>query len=175
MLWRADSAVTKSDPSVFASSRLPSPCADQSRRGEQRTVRLRGTPRSRVAAAGPDPEVSAKATRRRFTPQYKLAIVENAELCETPGEIGKLLRREGLYSSHLSGWRKAAREGSLRELGKKRGPMPSGGKREAKKVRKLERENARLREELRKAHIVIEVQGKVAGLLGLSLGDGKSS
>ena len=69
----------------------------------------------------------------------------------------------------------AAREGSLRELGKKRGPMPSGGKREAKKVRKLERENARLREELRKAHIVIEVQGKVSGLLGLSLGDGKSS
>ena len=57
----------------------------------------------------------------------------------------------------------------------KRGPKPSGGKREAKRVRKLERENVRLREELRKAHIVIEVQGKVSGLLGLSLGDGKSS
>ena len=116
---------------------------------------------------------SAKATRRRFTAAYKLSVIEKAE--HAPGEIGRLLRREGLYSSHLSGWRKAAREGSLRELGKKRGPMPSGGKREAKKVRRLERENARLREELRKAHIVIEVQGKVAGLLGLSLGDGKSS
>ena len=129
----------------------------------------------RSAAAAPDPEVTAKATRRRFTAAYKLSVIEKAEQCEGRGEIGRLLRREGLYSSHLSGWRKAAREGSLRELGKKRGPMPSGGKREAKKVRKLERENARLREELRKAHIVIEVQGKVAGLLGLSLGDGKSS
>ena len=129
----------------------------------------------RSAAAAPDPEVTAKATRRRFTAAYKLSIIEKADGCETPGEIGRLLRREGLYSSHLSGWRKAAREGSLRELGKKRGPMPSGGKREAKKVRRLERENARLREELRKAHIVIEVQGKVAGLLGLSLGDGMSS
>ena len=128
-----------------------------------------------AAASPPDPEVSAKATRRRFTPQYKLSVIEKAEQCEGPGEIGRLLRREGLYSSHLSGWRKAAREGSLRELAKKRGPRPSGGKREARKVRKLERENARLREELRKAHIVIEVQGKVAGLLGLSLGDGKSS
>ena len=120
-------------------------------------------------------QVSAKATRRRFTAAYKLSVIEKADACETPGEIGRLLRREGLYSSHLSGWRKAAREGSLRELGKKRGPKPSGGKREARKVRKLERENARLREELRKARIVIDVQGKVAGLLGLSLGDGKRS
>ena len=93
----------------------------------------------RSAAGAPDPEVTAKATRRRFTAAYKLSIIEKADACETPGEIGRLLRREGLYSSHLSGWRKAAREGSLRELGKKRGPMPSGGKREAKKVRKLER------------------------------------
>ena len=111
--------------------------------------------------------MTAKATRRRFTAAYKLSVIEKAEQCEGPGEIGRLLRREGLYSSHLSGWRKAAREGSLRELGKKRGPMPSGGKREAKKVRKLERENARLREELRKAHIVIEVQGKVCGAAGV--------
>ena len=129
----------------------------------------------RSAAAPPDPEVSAKATRRRFTAAYKLSVIEKADACETPGEIGRLLRREGLYSSHLLGWRKAAREGSLGELGKKRGPKPSGGKREEKKVRKLERENARLREELRKARIVIDVQGKVAGLLGLSLGDGKRS
>ena len=131
--------------------------------------------RKRGAAVPPDPEVSAKAKRRRFTAGYKLSIIEQADQCGTPGEIGRLLRREGLYSSHLSAWRKAAREGSLQALAKKRGPRPSGGKREAKKVRKLERENARLREELRKARIVIEVQGKVSGLLGLSLGDGKSS
>ena len=123
----------------------------------------------------PDPEVAAKATRRRFTAAYKLSIVEEADACETSGEIGALLRREGLYGSHLSAWRKAAREGSLQRLAKKRGPKPSGGKREARKVRKLEREVARLREELRKARIIIDVQGKVAGLLGVSPGDGKRS
>ena len=128
-----------------------------------------------AAASRPDPEVSAKAKRRRFTAAYKLSVVEKADACETPGEIGELLRREGLYSSHLSSWRKAAREGSLRGLAKRRGPKPSGGKREARKVRKLERENARLREELRKARIIIDVQGKVAGLLGVSPGDGKRS
>ena len=143
-------------------------------------MKVNGTPLSsgegkRSAAAGPDPEVAAKATRRRFTAAYKLSIVEKADACETPGEIGELLRREGLYSSHLSAWRKAAREGSLRGLAKRRGPRPSGGKREAKKVRKLERENARLREELRKARLIIDVQGKVAGLLGESPGDGKRS
>ena len=120
----------------------------------------------RSAAAAPDPEVTAKATRRRFTAAYKLSVIEKADACETPGEIGRLLRREGLYSSHLSGWRKAAREGSLRELAKNAAPMPSGGKREAKQVRKLEREVARLREELRKARIVIEVQGKLRGCWG---------
>ena len=128
-----------------------------------------------AAASSPDPEVSAKAKRRRFTAAYKLSVVEKADACETPGEIGELLRREGLYSSHLSSWRKAARAGSLQGLAKKRGPKPSGGKREARKVRKLEREVARLREELRKARIIIDVQGKVAGLLGVSPGDGKRS
>ncbi len=108
-------------------------------------MKVNGTPLSsgegkRSAAAGPDPEVAAKATRRRFTAAYKFSIVEKADACETPGEIGELLRREGLYSSHLSSWRKAAREGSLRGLAKRRGPRPSGGKREAMKVRKLERE-----------------------------------
>ena len=128
-----------------------------------------------AAASPPDTEVPAKARRRRFTAAYKLSVVERADACETPGEIGELLRREGLYSSHLSAWRKAAREGSLRGLARKRGPRPSEGRREARRVRKLERENARLREELRKARLIIDVQGKVAGLLGVSPGDGKRS
>ena len=72
----------------------------------------------RSAAAAPDPEVTAKATRRRLAAAYKLSIVEKADACETPGEIGRLLRREGLYSSHLSAWPKSAREGSLREFGR---------------------------------------------------------
>ncbi len=130
---------------------------------------------ARGAAAAPDPEVSAKATRRRFSPRYKLSVVERADACGTPGEIGELLRREGLYSSHLSAWRKAVREGSLEALARRRGPKPSADKGAAKKVARLEREVARLREELRKAHLVIEVQGKVSGLLGVSLGEGKSS
>ena len=144
-------------------------------------MKVNGTPfssgegRRSAAASSPDPEVSAKAKRRRFTAAYKLSVVEKAGACETPGEIGELLRREGLYSSHLSSWRKAARAGSLQGLAKKRGPKPSGGKREARKVRKLEREVARLREELRKARIIIDVQGKVPGLLGVSPWDGKRS
>ena len=124
--------------------------------------------------------MSAKATRRRFTAAYKLSIVEQADACRTPGEIGELLRREELYSSHLSSWRKAAREGSLRGLAKKRGPRPSDGKREARKVRKLERENARLREELRKARLIIfsryatgwmVAERETAGLAGHLVGE----
>ena len=117
----------------------------------------------RGAAAAPDPEVSAKATRRRFSPRYKLSVVERADAGETPGEIGKLLRSEGLYSSHLSAWRKAVREGSLEALARRRGPKPSVDRGTAKKMARLEREVARLREELRKAHLVIEVQGKYRG------------
>ena len=84
------------------------------------------------------------------------------------------IRREGLYSSHLTTWRKAAHSGSLKALSKKRGRKPERNPLE-EKVRKLERRNARLEEELRKAHLIIDVQGKVAGLLGLSLEDGTNS
>jgi transposase len=128
----------------------------------------------RSAAAPPDAEVVDQPTRRRFSPSYKLRIVEEADRCTEPGEVGRLLRREGLYSSHLTTWRKAARSGSLRALSKKRGRKPERNPLE-EKVRKLERQNARLEEELRKAHLIIDVQGKVAGLLGLSLEDGTSS
>ena len=125
-----------------------------------------------------DPEVVAKATRRRFTAAYKLRIVEEAERCAAePGAIGRLLRREGLYSSHLALWRQAARDGSLAALSQKRGPKarPAGERRLARALAKAERENARLREDLRKARLVIDVQGKVAGLLGLSFDGEKTS
>ena len=91
-----------------------------------------------------------------------------------PGEVGQLLRREGLYSSHLTTWRKAAHSGSLKALSKKRGRKPERNPLD-EKVRKLERRNARLENELRKAHLIIDVQGKVAGLLGISLDDGTNS
>ncbi len=129
----------------------------------------------RSAAAPPDPEVVDKPSRRRFTPAYKQRMVEEADRCTEFGEVGRLLRREGLYSSHLTTWRKAARSGSLKALSKKRGRKPSERNPLEGKLRKLERENARLEKELHKAHLIIDVQGKVAGLLGLSLEDGTNS
>ncbi len=128
----------------------------------------------RSAAVPPDPEVVDKPSRRRFAPSYKLRVVEEADRCTEPGEVGRLLRREGLYSSHLTTWRKAARTGSLRALSKKRGRKAERNPLEGK-VRRLERENVRLEKELHKAHLIIDVQGKVAGLLGLSLEDGTNS
>jgi transposase-like protein len=91
-----------------------------------------------------------------------------------PGEVGQLLRREGLYTSHLAAWRKAARSGSLKGLSKKRGRKAERNPLE-EKVRKLERDVDRLEKELHKAHLIIDVQGKVAGLLGLSLDDARNS
>ena len=128
----------------------------------------------RSAAAPADPEVVDRPLRRRFSPSYKLRIVEEADRCTEPGEVGQVLRREGLYSSHLTTWRKAAHSGSLKALSKKRG-------RKRSEIRWMRRyaswsgENARLENELRKAHLIIDVQGKVAGLLGISLDDGTNS
>ena len=127
----------------------------------------------RSAAAPPDSEVVDKPIRRRFTSEYKLRIVEEADRCTKPGDVGRLLRREGLYTSHLTSWRKARRTGSLKALSKKRGRKAERNPLE-EKVRKLEREKARLEKELHKAHLIIDVQGKVAGLLGLSFDDEKN-
>ena len=127
-----------------------------------------------VAILSPDPELVERPRRRQFSAEYKLRVVREADACSKPGDVGALLRREGLYSSHLTTWRKAAHTGSLKALSKKRGRKPERNPLE-EKVRKLERENTRLEKELRKAHLIIDVQGKVAGLLGLSLEDGTNS
>ena len=96
--------------------------------------------------------------------------LEEAERCTQPGEVGRLLRREGLYSSHLTAWRKARRKGSLRELAsKKRGAKPAERNPLDAKVRALEAQVASLEHELHTAHTILAVQGKVAGLLGLNL------
>ena len=95
--------------------------------------------------------------------------------CTRPGEVGRLLRREGLYTSHLSGWRKARRNGSLQGLTpKKRGAKPAEPNPLSAKVRALEAKVAWLEKELATAHTILDVQGKVAGLLGFSLSDGKN-
>ena len=121
-----------------------------------------------------DSEVAAKPTRRTFTAEYKLGILEQVDGA-TPGDIGGILRREGLYSSHLTAWRKARRTGALRRLGRKRGRKAKRADPLAKKVEQLEKELSRTREALRKAELILEVQGKVAGLLGFNLEDGRSS
>jgi transposase-like protein len=128
------------------------------------------------AGAPPDPEVAAKPKRRQFTAAYRLRILEEAGRCTTSGEIGQLLRREGLYSSHLSNWRKAQREGSLAALApKKRGAKAKVTNPLEPKVRELESKVARLEKELHKAHTILDVQEKVAGLLGFDLESGKNS
>ena len=117
-------------------------------------------PRGGRARPTPDPEVVAKPKRRQFTAQYRLRILEEAERCTQPGEVGRLLRRERLYSSHLAAWRKARRKGSLRELAsKKRGATPAERHPLDAKVRALEAQVARLEHELHTAHTILDVQG----------------
>ena len=124
--------------------------------------------------ASPDPEVVAKPKRRKFTAQYRLRILEKADRCTRPGEVGRLLRREGLYSSHLTTWRRARRRGSLQELAaKKRGAKPAQRNPLDAKVRVLEVKVARQEHQLHTVHTILDVQGKVAGLVcknGFALG-----
>ncbi len=115
----------------------------------------------------PDPEVPERPKRRRFTAEYKLAVLKEAEACTEPGEIGALLRREGLYSSHLVDWRRQRDAGALEALGKRRGrarPDPKD-----REITRLRGDNDRLRRRLGQAEKIIEVQGKVSELLGISL------
>lgn len=115
----------------------------------------------------PDPEVPERPKRRRFTAEYKLQILKEADACTEPGEIGALLRREGLYSSHLVDWRRQRDAGALQALGKRRGrPRPDPRERE---IARLRTDNVRLRRRLDHAEKIIEVQGKVSELLGISL------
>lgn len=115
------------------------------------------------ASAVPDAEVVVRAKRRRFSTAYKLRILQAADACQERGAIGALLRREGLYSSQLSTWRKQRVAGELAD--KKRGRQ---GDPAAAEVKRLKRENERLRRELEKAQLVIEVQKKLSQVLGLS-------
>ncbi len=119
-----------------------------------------------------DPEVVEQATRRKFTAEYKARIVREVDRSR-PGEIGALLRREGLYSSHLVAWRKQLREHGLRGLqGKKRGPAPKP--KPSQREIELEREKRRLEKRLAKAEAIIAFQKKVHELLGIPLSNPES-
>jgi transposase len=130
--------------------------------------------RSDLAAARPvregvpDPELVERAKRRRFSAEYKLRILRQAEACSRSGEIGALLRREGLYTSHLTAWRKQRRNGALKELGKPRGRKPAD--RRDREIAELRRRAERAEAELQKARKVIEIQGNVSALLEQMLG-----
>ena len=126
--------------------------------------------RNETAQTGiPDPEVVPTAKRRRFSAEYKSRILEEAEACTEPGEIGALLRREGIYSSYVSRWRREQDQGQLEALNpKKRGPKVSVDETLVREMAKLRRENDRLQARLAQAEMIIEVQKKLSQLLGLS-------
>jgi len=111
-------------------------------------------------------EVVAKAQRRRFTAAYKRRVLQEAERCSKPGELGALLRREGLYSSNLAAWRAARARGELAGNGaKRRGPPAQPPHPEAKRILQLEGENRRLRARAERAEALVEVQKKLSALL----------
>ena len=115
-----------------------------------------------------DPEVVARPTRRQFTAEYKARIAREAEACTKPGEIGALLRREGLYSSLLCTWRRELKKHGEQGFAKKRrGPAPAP-KPSAREIQ-LEREKRKLEKKLAKAEAIIEFQKKVHELLGIPL------
>ncbi len=117
----------------------------------------------------PDPEVVPQAKRRRFTAEYKLRILEEVEQGQEPGAIGALLRREGLYFSHLTSWRRQRAADQLQGLRpKKRGRKPDP---QAAELARLQRENERLKARLEQAETIIEVQKKLCRLLDLPIAE----
>jgi transposase-like protein len=128
----------------------------------------------RAAPEGvPDPELVEQAKRRSFTAEYKARILAEADACTRPGEIGELLRREGLYTSHLTYWRKQRKDGALKELGRPRGRKPAD-KRD-QELAALRRRAERAEAELVKARKVIEIQGNLSALLEQMLGTESAS
>ncbi len=117
----------------------------------------------------PDPEVPARATRRRFSAPYKLKILEQTDRCQ-PGELGAVLRREGLYWSNLQTWRRQRQEGTLRGLTpRKRGRKGKPSNPLTPEVKRLERENRRLKRKLEQAEIMLDIQKKASEMMGISL------
>ena len=121
-------------------------------------------------------EVSEKASRRKFSAEYKRKILKEADTCTREGEIGALLRREGLYSSHLSVWRAARKRGEIAGLApKKRGPKVAPPDPRDRKIVELERETRRLKSRLERAEALVDLQKKVSAIMGIALpeSDGK--
>ena len=123
-----------------------------------------------LTSSPPDPEVSERPVRRRFTAKYKLDILNQADSCTTPGSLAALLRREGLYSSNLNTWRHQRDKGTLAALTpKKRGRKTLKLDPVAIENERLLKENARLAKRLKQAELIIDVQKKVSQILGIAL------
>jgi transposase len=128
----------------------------------------------RAAPEGvPDPELVEQAKRRSFTAEYKARILAEADACTRPGEVGELLRREGLYTSHLTYWRKQRKDGALKELGQPRGRKPVD--RRDQEIVALKRKLERSEAELAKMKRVVEIQGNLSALLDEMLGTDSAS
>jgi len=124
--------------------------------------------RDSFVSSPPDPEVTEKKPRRKFTARYKLRILSEADTCIRPGQLGALLRSEGLYSSNLATWRRQRDEGLLHALSpKKRGRKRKEKNPLTKKVARLEKKNRRLQQKLKKAELIIEAQKKMSEILGI--------
>jgi transposase len=122
---------------------------------------------SASAEPGPDPEVPEGPKRRHFSAEYRLRILREADRCKATGELGALLRREGLYSSHLANWRRQREAGGLSEMRtRKRGPKARAVD---PRLKQQEKEIVRLRRRLEQAETIIENQKKVAAILGIPL------
>ena len=121
-----------------------------------------------ITSLGEVTEVPEKARRRTYTAEYKSKIVKEADACNGPGEIGALLRREGLYSSHLTTWRQARDRGELAPgaATKKRGPKPAPADPRDKKISEMERQIAKLTTRAERAEAIAEIQKKLAALFG---------
>lgn len=144
----------------IVSEMTPAPVSEGARRAT-------GDSGARGPVGAPDPEVTERAKRRRFTAEYKLRILREADACKRDGDLGALLRREGLYSSHLATWRRQRDEITKAGLkARKRGPKP---KAIDPRVKQLERENDRLKRQLEQAETIIKFQKKLSKLLGISL------
>jgi transposase len=117
----------------------------------------------------PDPEVPEQKPRRIFTAGYKLRLLQQADACVEPGQLGQLLRREGLYSSNLTTWRKQRDQGLLHAMApKKRGRKNKGKNPLTSRVAQLEKEKLRLEQKLRRAELIIEAQKKISEILGIT-------
>lgn len=133
------------------------------------------TGRAKAPTGALDPEVPAQPRRRTYPAEYKLKILNQADACKEPGQLGALLRREGLYHSNLITWRRQRQEGTLKALSpKKRGRKAQPPNPLASRVTELERENRELKKRLKKAETIIEIQKKTSELLGIPLSQSNS-